>query len=219
MNLKAWCLKNAKEKYLKQWDEELNLAISPDEISYGSTKKVHWICEKRHRWVSSVNARTSKGESNCPYCSGKRVWRGFNDLETLHPKIALEWDYDKNNAKPSDFLSGSNKKVGWICLKGHHYEAKINDRTKAKGTGCPYCSGNKPIEGENDFATVCVDLMKEWDYEKNVIQPSDISAVSGRKFGGNAKKVTNGRRACQIGEEEMDVPTVQGKSLLLGKLI
>lgn len=217
MNLKEWCLKNAKEKYLKQWDEELNLAISPDEISYGSTKKVYWICEKGHRWFSSVNARTSKGESNCPYCSGKRVWRGFNDLETLHPKIALEWDYDKNNAKPSDFLSGSNKKVGWICLKGHHYEAKINDRTKAKGTGCPYCSGNKPIEGENDFATVCVDLVKEWDYEKNIIQPSDISAGSGRKVWWKCKEGHKWQACVSDRRRGNGCPYCAGKIPIIGK--
>lgn len=30
-------------------------------------------------------------EYSCPYCSGHKVLRGFNDLATLNPRLAKEW--------------------------------------------------------------------------------------------------------------------------------
>ena len=86
----------------------------------------------------SVNNRTSVKDSNCPYCSGKKLLKGENDLQTLYPDIAKEWDWKLNSNKPSDYFGNSNYKVHWVCAKGHKYEAKINDRTKSKGTGCPH---------------------------------------------------------------------------------
>ena len=32
----------------------------------------------------SVNNRTSVKDSNCPYCSGKKLLKGENDLQTLY---------------------------------------------------------------------------------------------------------------------------------------
>ena len=129
----------------------------------------------------SVNNRTSVKDSNCPYCSGKKLLKGENDLQTLYPDIAKEWDWKLNSNKPSDYFGNSNYKVHWVCAKGHKYEAKINDRTKSKGTGCPYCAGNKVLVGFNDLQTLFPELEKEWDYEKNNRDIETISAHSGYK--------------------------------------
>ena len=176
-----WCEKYQKDIYIKQWDMEMNGGYTPDSLSYGSTKKIHWKCEKGHRWVVSVNNRTSVKDSNCPYCSGKKLLKGENDLQTLYPDIAKEWDWKLNGNKPSDYFGNSNYKVHWVCAKGHKYEAKINDRTKSKGTGCPYCAGNKVLVGFNDLQTLFPELEKEWDYEKNNRDIETISAHSGYK--------------------------------------
>lgn len=72
----------------------------------------------------------------------KRLLVGFNDLATLHPEIAKEWDYDKNgDFKPTDCIGGL-RKVWWLCPAGHSYEMDINSRTSA-GHGCPICARNK----------------------------------------------------------------------------
>ena len=60
----------------------------------GSGEKVWWICNMNHRWQASIVSRT-KG-SKCPYCSGICVIRGKNDLATLRPDIAAEWNDEKN---------------------------------------------------------------------------------------------------------------------------
>lgn len=79
------------------------------------------------------------GGRKCPACIGQAVLQGFNDLETLFPDIASEWNYEKNNDLfPSMVTLHSNKKVWWKCsVCGHEWRAIINDRSK--GTGCPRC--------------------------------------------------------------------------------
>jgi len=57
-----------------------------------------------------------------------------------------EWHPTKNNGlKPEDFSNYSHKKVWWKCPKGedHEWETSINNRTKPKGTGCPFCARQK----------------------------------------------------------------------------
>ena len=81
------------------------------------------------------------------------------------PHLFKEWDFEKNSElgySPYKMTHGSTKTVFWVCEKGHHFEARIDHRCIMK-SGCPYCAGKKPIVGENDFATCCPELLKEWD--------------------------------------------------------
>ncbi len=88
MTLKEWCIEKNNTKLINQWDQKRN-THKPSEVTFGSNKKVWWIGECGHNWEASVNDRT-QGQG-CPYCAGKRVLKGFNDLETLSPKIAAQW--------------------------------------------------------------------------------------------------------------------------------
>ena len=82
------------------------------------------------------------------------------------PELLNEWNYEKNNGlTPVDVMSSSGKKVWWICDKGHEWEATIDKRNR--GTNCPYCSGNKVLNGYNDLKKANPSLVKEWNYEKN----------------------------------------------------
>ena len=70
------------------------------------------------------------------------ILKGYNDLETLNPKLALEWHPTKNgDCNPSDVMPGSNKKAWWICENGHEWEAMISSRNK--GHGCAICYHSK----------------------------------------------------------------------------
>ena len=53
-----------------------------------------------------------------------------------------EWHPTKNKElTPNQVTSRSNKKVWWLCPKGHSYDSVIAPRTrKNKPSGCPYCS-------------------------------------------------------------------------------
>ncbi|MBP5444910.1 MAG: zinc-ribbon domain-containing protein [Acholeplasmatales bacterium] len=140
MIIKLNKLSNFKEKeyLLKEWDYEKNGELTPDKISYASNIKVWWKCKNGHSWATSPSHRTLQ-TGNCPYCSNKKLAKGENDLETVFPDIAREWNYEKNGLlKPSDVVYGSSKKVWWKCKLGHDYEMKVCVRAY-KLTNCPIC--------------------------------------------------------------------------------
>lgn len=132
-----------------EWSDK-NLPLTPDRITYGSNKVVWWKGACGHEWQTSVKAR-SNGE-NCPICSGARVIEGINDLATLKPELADEWSSKNDPLKPTMVTTGSHKKVIWQDKYGHEWTATVKSRA-ISGTGCPYCSHNKVLEGFNDLAS------------------------------------------------------------------
>ncbi len=161
-----------------EWDYEKNKK-KPNEVLYGDSRKYWWKCKNGHTYQCSPNMRTNQ-KVGCPYCSGRKVLRGFNDLETLFPDVIKYWDYEKNESMPFDYVSGTHKKVWWKCEKGHQWEASIAHIVR--GTRCPYCSGHKVLEGYNDLTTTNPELLKEWNYAKNIkITPNSCSNGSHQK--------------------------------------
>ena len=144
---------------------------NPDEVTHGSSKKLGWVCNKKHRWNAPAYTRT-KG-IGCPYCSGFLPIPGETDLKTTHPaiaKLAFEWD-------PKTLKAGSNKKMKWKCKKGHIWEAAVYS-IAIVGNGCSVCSGHKVQKGFNDLSTTHPDLAKE------VVtgDPTMVSSGSEKKF-------------------------------------
>ena len=115
-----------------------------------------------------------------------KLIKGTNDLKTEYPEVAKEWNYEKNGSlKPEEIRAGSAQKVWWICKNGHEWQSAIDSRTKW-GRECPYCSGRKLLSGYNDFETWCKNngrevLLKEWNFEKNDIQPNQVSPKVAKK--------------------------------------
>ena len=71
-----------------------------------------------------------------------------NNLAVLYPGLIRQWDYEKNNGlTPQEVTAGSQKKVYWICEKGHSFDMDIRSRTK--GQGCPYCNNRRILPGYN----------------------------------------------------------------------
>ena len=160
---------------ITEWSEK-NLPLTPDDITFGSNKKVWWKGTCGHEWQTSVKAR-SNGEK-CPICSGARVIAGINDLNTLKPKLASEWS-EKNEIKPTEVSIGSHKKVIWKCKLGHEWIATVKSRTINR-TGCPYCSHNKVLAGFNDLATLFPEVADEWS-DKNEKKPTEVMAFANSK--------------------------------------
>lgn len=173
-------LETTNPELLKEWDYSKNI-ITPKEIKAGSGIKVWWRCSLGHSWSASPNHRT-KGRG-CPICANKVVLLGYNDLTTLKPNIASEWDYEKNGEKtPANYTVRSGERVWWKCKRNHSWEAVIASRTGNKYVGCPYCSGLLPIEGETDLLTTNPELISEWNYEKNtLLTPNMVKAGSSDK--------------------------------------
>ena len=119
--------------------------IKPTEISFGSHLKVWWVCNKGHHYQSCISHRTSIKKTGCPYCAGRRVLIGFNDLRSINLALASEWNDERNgNSTPDDFTANSNQKVWWKCSEGHEWQATIASRNS--GRGCPRCAGKKRWE-------------------------------------------------------------------------
>lgn len=160
---------------LSSWDYKKN-TVNPSSIPSSYSKSIFWVCSKGHSWKTSISNRIKQG--GCPYCRGRKIWPGFNDLATLYPDLLREWDYQKNTVKPDTVAPANAKKYWWLCPKGHSYEAAVSSRTRLK-TGCPYCANQKLLKGFNDFETLYPDLALEWDYEKNEgKKPSDYISGS-----------------------------------------
>lgn len=172
-------LQTVNPELAKEWNCEKNRGLTPMDVLPNSEKKVWWKCQNGHEWQAMIGNR-NKGQG-CPYCSGKKILKGYNDLQTVNPKLAKEWDYKKNGSlNPTDVTSGSNKKVWWKCQNDHKWQAKVCDRIR--GTGCPYCAENKLLKGYNDLQTVNPELAKEWNYDKNDgLTPADVSANNNKK--------------------------------------
>ena len=120
---------------ITEWSEK-NLPLTPDDITFGSNKKVWWKGACGHEWQTSVKAR-SNGEK-CPICSGARVIAGINDLATTDSQLLSEWDYEQNKLKPTEVSRTSAKRAWWKCRHGHSWSMKINERT-ILNKGCRIC--------------------------------------------------------------------------------
>ena len=125
----------------KEWDYEKNSDLTPQDILASSGKKFWWKCEKGHSYQATPNNRICS-HTGCPYCSSHKLLPGFNDLETKNPRLASEWNHEKNSGlTPRDVMSGSGRKVWWKCEKGHEWQAVILSRNR--GNGCPICAKEK----------------------------------------------------------------------------
>ena len=165
-----------------EWNYDRNGDLKPSEIAKASPKKVWWLCPKGHEWQDTVANRTGKLKYGCHICSNRQVLAGYNDLKTMYPEIAKEWDYDKNgNLKPENIVYGSAQKVWWKCSKGHSWKTTVYHRTGGN-TKCPYCANAKVLTGYNDLMTVFPEIAKEWNVEKNgVLKPDKVLYGSSRK--------------------------------------
>ena len=124
----------------KEWNYEKNGELKPEQFTANSNKKIWWKCSKGHEWQASIYSRNNG--NGCPTCAGQKVLQGETDLATVNPKLASEWNYEKNgDLAPKDFMANSHRKVWWKCSKGHEWQATINNRNK--GNGCPHCRGRK----------------------------------------------------------------------------
>lgn len=167
-------LATKKPELAQEWSP--NNKIDPSHVFPSSHNNYLWICPKCKNEYTAMMSNRSKGKG-CPFCNHRKPIQGKNDFKALFPEIAKQWDYGKNgNALPEDFLPHSDTEVYWLCQKGHSFRQKISKRTK--GQGCPFCSNNQVIPGENDLATLRPDLAAEWDIERNKKAPSEIKLKS-----------------------------------------
>ena len=144
-----------------QWDFERNSGMSPSQVTYGSSKKRWWLCSTyKHSFVASPAKRTGSEKADCPYCSNQKLLVGFNDLGTVWPELAAQWDYAKNFPKtPEDFPLTLSQAVWWKCPERKHESWRSKSR---KSTDCPVCMNQVLLSGFNDLASKQPALARQW---------------------------------------------------------
>ena len=134
---------------LAEWNKERNGDLKPTDVIASSNKRVWWKCKEGHEWSGLIanQARRGKADPGCPYCSGRKVLAGYNDLDTTHSDIVAMWHPRMNKRlKPTGVQAISRKLVWWRGECGHVYQMAVRDRVRAKPGCCPYCSGRKRPE-------------------------------------------------------------------------
>lgn len=167
-----------------EWDYEKN-EKTPDE-HIRDDESCWWICpECGYSWEATVRMRWHDNK-RCPVCHSNIVVKGINDLATLCPELAEQWDYERNDKTPQDYKTGSSQLIWWKCENGHSWEQPIASRVASyQRTGtpvCRYCNGWTEYCGENQrqqkpkrlpLTVSHPELLDEWDYEKNDIAPDE----------------------------------------------
>ena len=170
-------LASLKPEIAKEWHPTRNTTM-PENHTSKSNIKVWWKCLNGHEWEAPISYRTGKKGGGCSYCFNQKILKGFNDLETLNPTLAAEWNTEKNGElTPSKVSSGADKKVWWKCLNGHEWEAKIHDRN-GKKSGCPTCiTGYKISKPEKEITQMIKQLEPNLTVKtnvKSVIKPYEL---------------------------------------------
>ncbi|MBQ8726166.1 MAG: zinc-ribbon domain-containing protein [Clostridia bacterium] len=197
----------------KEWHPIKNGKLQPEHVSYSSNKKVWWQCEFGHEWEATINSRKRAG---CPYCGGKKVLEGFNDLRTANLPLALEWHPTKNRKISATCVTAnSNKVVWWNGKCGHEWKASVAARNK--GGGCPFCAGKKVFVGYNDLATINPRLTQEWNFGKNIkFAPTELTAGSDKKVWWKCSKGHEWMATISSRSNGCECPYCTGQKLLVG---
>ena len=168
-----------------QWHPTKNGELTPDKVEANSSKRVWWYlpyddpATGKHfvfEWESTVYNRAVLG-ADCPFLSGRSVYRGFNDLSTADPDTAALWHPTKNgDMTPYSVTAGSHAIVWWYLpyddpVTGKHFDfewqAAVKAMVRSPHKQGPFLEGKKAWKGFNDLSTLYPELSKEWNYEKN----------------------------------------------------
>ena len=217
MTLYDFCMERGDETLLREWDQDKNIGKSPENITAKSRYRAFWHCSAGHTWQSVVYSRTSG--CGCPYCAGKKVWPGDNDLASRFPQLAAQWYPDKNGSLTPEAVTPYCKlKVWWKCDAGHEWQAAV--QSCAQGGGCPICANRVILKGYNDLATTHPELAREWDGEKNgTLRPTDVFAGSLRRVWWKCGRNPNHKWRISVADRAgrgSSCPVCQGRMVLAG---
>lgn len=111
-------------------------------------------CKEGHIW-SPLPQKILHDHQGCPYCSGHRVWVGFNDIWTTRPDIAKLL---KNPDDGYKYTYGSGKRLDFICPDCGSISNKKLNTVSCYGFSCPYCGDG--ISYPEKFGRAFLDQLK-----------------------------------------------------------
>ena len=189
-------------RLLEQWHPSKNDDLFPDEVSYGSKKRIWWVCPKGpdHVWRAAPHDRTGR-KRGCPFCANRAV-SVTNSLASLAPTVAREWHPTKNGGlTAARVVAKSHRSAWWRCASdaSHVWRARIANRWW-NDAGCPFCAHQR-VWTKNSLATTAPLLAREWDRARNgKLTPRDVARTSKRKVWWRCARVPKHRWRARIGD-------------------
>lgn len=178
----------------RDWDFENNKSLNPINFGKSSTQSVWWKCQEGHKYKVSIHSRIRSG--GCKICNApfkaesirkSKVSKG-KSFADAKPKLLFEWDYDKNSIKPEEISEKSHIAVWFRCKNNHEWQS--TPQRRSRGDGCPVCYQSNRSEivrqGKLKKSGITLfqkypELIREWDYEKNNLLPTEVSPKSNFK--------------------------------------
>lgn len=172
-SLYEYCRLNQKQYLLDEWDDGRNLPLTPQTITYGSKRPPGGAAQ-----TATPGGRCSTQEpagARCPYCTGRRVQPGFNDLASVHPELARQWGLrEKRAARPG----GYQRRKREIRLVAVRKGAQLAGAHPVPHGGLRLpglCRKTAPARRKRPRVGSVRSLAKQWDAARNGNQrPQDV---------------------------------------------
>lgn len=162
---------------VRQYASDKN-PLTAEQVLAGTHQKLWWRCDVcSHEWQVS-GAHRAQG-SGCPACKGNKVVTVANSLAVMNPLLVRE--YSVKNALPANQVRASTRqKLLWECSRcGHEWRATGDNR--ARGKGCPACSGRVPSRA-NNLAATHPELAREFLVARNSMGAFEVIAGTSKKL-------------------------------------
>lgn len=159
---------------LAEWDYSKNTEFTPKDVVCGSNKKAWWICSKcGYSYCTTINSRAIDN-SGCAACLNQVLITGRNDLLSVYPDLALEYNTSLNAKDASEIFCRSKEKVWWTCTYCHNdWCATVSDRASNLHVGCPTC--NRPFQSSFPekavyyyLRQICTDAVKNYKLDNGL---------------------------------------------------
>lgn len=102
------------------------------------------------------------GKVGCPYCSGVKVLKGFNDMWTTNPEIAVLLENPEDGYR---YTAHSNQTLNWKCPDCNRIFEKCPNKMLARLNKCPYCPSGKSY-GEKFLCSLLDQLCVPFEIHK-----------------------------------------------------
>lgn len=168
---------------------------SGDMLPNGKIVKGGTYIELKHLYCGSVYIIRSDMFINknvrCSKCCGsyEKSFAHYIEKELGEP-LEKYWDFEKNILNPRSIHRNKTSKVWIKCQeKTYHGSYEVVCYAFTSGTRCPYCNtfASNKVHPRDSFAQHHVYntdkdfLEKYWDYDKNIIDPYELSIMSDKK--------------------------------------
>lgn len=153
----------------------------------------------------------------CGLCTPRRVRVGANDLQTMRPTAAAQFDIYRNGGlTAADVATNSSNTHWWICANGHSHGVSPSKKTLPT-YNCPICSNRTTRSGDNCIVTTHPRFAAMWaqGWAENR-SPATIGAGSnllanwrcdaGHIFPARPWELVTGKRSCHICSRERTIP-------------